>query len=176
MDAAAALTSFLDDLMQFLGSSANDPLSFSLIFLIYTVLATVFLPIPVEVGLFFSPLTPIAIKILIMGLGKMLGSILVFSIGLRAGDRVRDWSSEWRWFRELVNGCEWMVSRFHYIGLYVILSIPLMTDTVPLYLFSLFNDEGVLELRWFAMTSLLAGISRGLAVFIVFEALGIRLV
>ena len=51
-----------------------------------------------------------------------------------------------------------------------------MTDTVPLCVFSLFNGEGALELRWFALTSLLAGISRGLAVFIVFEALGIRLV
>ncbi|MDW5563784.1 MAG: hypothetical protein SA339_11205 [Methanomassiliicoccus sp.] len=162
--------------MHLLEVSSNDPLSFSVIFFVYTILAAVFLPIPVEVGLFFSPATPVWIKIVLMGLGKMFGSILVFSIGLKVGDGVRAWSSKWNWFTSLVRGCEWMVRKFHYLGLYLILSIPLMTDTVPLYIFSVFNEQQVLGLRWFALTSLLAGISRGLIVFIAFEAMGIRLV
>ena len=96
MDAVAALSSYLDDMMHFLEASANDPLSFSVIFLIYTVLAAVFLPIPVEVGLFFSPATPVAVKIFVMGLGKMLGSMLVFSIGLKLGDEIKDLSASRR--------------------------------------------------------------------------------
>ena len=176
MDTAAALSSFLDDMMHFLEASANDPASFSVIFLIYTVLAAVFLPIPVEVGLFFSPATPVAVKIFVMGFGKMLGSMLVFSIGLKLGDEINDLSASWKWFSALVKGCEWMVNKFHYVGLYLILSIPLMTDTVPLYVFSVFNKTGVLSFKWFALVSLLAGITRGLIVFLVFGALGIKLV
>ena len=176
MDAVATLSSFLDDMMHFLEASANDPLSFSIIFLIYTVLAAVFLPIPVEVGLFFSPATPAVVKILVMGLGKMLGSMLVFSIGLKQGDEIKDLSASWRWFSALVKGCEWLVDKFHYVGLYLILSVPLMTDTVPLYIFSVFNKTGVLSFKWFALVSLLAGITRGVIVFLVFAALGVKLV
>jgi hypothetical protein len=176
MDTLAALSSFLEDMMRFLEVSANDPLSFSVIFLIYTILAAVFLPIPVEVGLFFSPATPAAVKVLVLGLGKMLGSMLVFSIGLKLGDEIKQWSSSWRWFATLVRGCEWMVNKFHYLGLYLILSVPLMTDTVPLYIFSVFNKAGVLEAKWFALVSLMAGITRGAIVFLVFAVLGIKLV
>lgn len=176
MGTVAALSSFLDDMMHFLEASASDPLSFSVIFLIYTVLAAVFLPIPVEVGLFFSPATPVALKILVMGIGKMLGSMLVFSIGLKLGDEIKGWSASWKWFNGLVKGCEWMVNKFHYVGLYLILSVPLMTDTVPLYIFSVFNKTGALSFKWFALVSLLAGITRGLIVFLVFDALGIKLV
>ncbi|MBI0584458.1 MAG: hypothetical protein ISF22_09575 [Methanomassiliicoccus sp.] len=175
MDLGSEVSSFLDGLMHFLQSSANDPLAFSLIFLFYTILATVFLPIPVEVGLFFSPATPVAVKILVMGLGKMIGSMLVFYIGLKLGDKVRTWT-KWRWFNALVRGCEWMVFKFHYVGLYLVLSVPLMIDTVPLYIFSVFNEEGVMQGRWFAITSFLAGVTRGLIVFLVFEALGIKLI
>jgi hypothetical protein len=162
--------------MSFLEVSASDPIVFSIIFFIYTVLAALFLPLPVEIGLFFSPATPVAVKILIMGLGKMVGAILVFYIGLKVGDRIKLWSSRIPLFNWLVNKCEWLVSKFHYLGLYVILSTPLMTDTVPLYLFSVFNEKGVLEVRWFALTSLLAGITRGLIVLIIFTLLGVKLI
>jgi membrane protein DedA with SNARE-associated domain len=176
MDTLAALSSFLDDMMHFLEFGANDPLSFSLIFLVYTILAAVFLPIPVEIGLFFSPATPAAVKILVMGLGKMLGSMLVYSIGLKIGDSVKAWSTDWKWFGAMVRCCEWMVNKFHYVGLYLILSVPLMTDTVPLYIFSVFNERGVLNFKWFALASLLAGVTRGLIVFLAFDALGVKLV
>ncbi len=176
MDTVAALSSFLDDMMHFLEASASDPVSFSVIFLTYTVLAAIFLPIPVEIGLFFSPATPAVVKVLVMGFGKMLGSMLVFSIGLKLGDGIKGWTASWKWFSALVRGCEWMVSKFHYVGLYLILSVPLMTDTVPLYVFSVFNKSGVLSFKWFALVSLLAGITRGVIVFLVFAALGIRLV
>ena len=176
MDPFAGIASFLQELVHFLEVSASDPITFSIIFFIYAVLAAIILPLPVELGLFFSPATPLAVKILLMGLGKMVGSILVFYIGLRVGDPIKNWSSRFRLFNWLVNKCEWLVSKFHYLGLYLILSTPIMTDTIPLYLFSVFNEKGVLEIKWFALTSLLAGITRGLIVFMVFYLLGVKLV
>jgi len=176
MDLISGITSFIDGLIDFLEGTASDPLIFSIIFFIYAVLAAIILPIPVEIGLFFSPATPVLVKIFIMGLGKMVGSILVFHIGLTLGDKIKAWSSRWRFFNWIVVKCEWLVSKFHYLGLYIILSIPIMTDTVPLYLFSVFNEKGVLERKWFAVVSFLGGVTRGAIVFAVFYLLGIKLI
>lgn len=176
MDLFSGIASFINELINFLEVSASDPLTFCIVFFIYTVLAALILPVPVEIGLFFSPLTPLPVKILIMGLGKMIGSILVFYVGIRIGDHIKTWSSRIRLFNWVVNKCEWLVSKFHYLGLYLILSTPIMTDTIPLYLFSVFNERGVLELKWFALTSFLAGITRGLIVFMIFYVLGVKLI
>jgi membrane protein YqaA with SNARE-associated domain len=176
MDLFSGIPSFIDGLIHFLEVSASDPLSFSVIFFIYTLLAAIILPFPVEIGLFFSPATPVLVKVLIMGLGKMVGAILVYYIGLTVGERIRIWSSQWRFFNWIVNKCEWLVSKFHYVGLYIILSIPIMPDTVPLYLFSMFNEQGVLQMKWFALVSFLGGVTRGLIVFAFFSLLGVKLI
>jgi hypothetical protein len=176
MDLASGITSFIDGLVHFLEVSASDPLTFSVIFLLYTILAAIILPFPVEIGLFFSPETPVLVKVLIMGLGKMIGAIIVYYIGLTVGDSLRMWSSRFRLFNWSVNTCEWLVNKFHYIGLYIILSTPLMTDTIPLYLFSVFNEKGVFTMKWFALVSFLGGTTRGLIVFAVFSLLGVKLV
>jgi membrane protein DedA with SNARE-associated domain len=175
MDLVASLGSFITDLMTILETSANDPFIFSIIFFIYAVLTAIILPIPVEVGLFFSPATPDIVKIIIMGLGKMVGSILVFYIGVKVGDNVRRWSSQWGWFNWLVVKSEWLVAKLRYVGLYLILSIPIFPDTVPLYLFSVLNEKGVFKIQWFALVCLLAGMTRATIVYLVFWALGIKL-
>src|SRR5512133_249098 len=113
MDLSSGITSFIDGLLHFLEVSASDPLTFSIIFFIYAVLAAIILPFPVEIGLFFSPATPVLVKLLIMGLGKMVGAILVYYIGLTVGERIRIWSSRWRFFNWIVDKCEWLVSKFH---------------------------------------------------------------
>lgn len=176
MDIASALSLFVDGMLHFLEDSASNPISYSFIFLTYTILAAIALPIPVEIGLFFSQETPVAIKVLVMGVGKMIGSILVFHIGIRLGEKIRSWRTDWKYFDRLVDCCEWLVLKFRYLGLYIILSIPIMTDTVPLYLFSLFNENGALKGRWFAVVSLLGGITRGLIVFSVFAILDVKLI
>ena len=176
MDLASGITSFIDGLVHFLEVSASDPLSFTVIFLIYAILAAIILPIPVEIGLFFSPETPLLVKVLIMGLGKMIGAIIVYYIGLTVGDQLRMWSSRFRVFNWIVNKCEWLVNKFHYVGLYIILSTPLMTDTVPLYLFSVFNEKGVFTMKWFALVSFMGGMTRGLIVFAIFSLLGVKLI
>lgn len=176
MDFSASLGSFVNDLINFLEASANDPVTFSIIFFIYSVLTAVILPIPVEIGLFLSPATPLAAKIFIIGLGKMVGAILVFYIGFRLGDNIRRWSSRWKWFNWLVVKSEWLVAKLHYLGLYIILSIPLMSDTVPLYLFSVLNEKGIFKMKWFAIVCFLAGMTRAVLVYLFFWALGIKFI
>lgn len=68
------------------------------------------------------------------------------------------------------------VRRYGIVAMYVIMSIPGMIDTVPLYLFSIINEEGTLmRLRDFAIANFLAGVNRAFIIFAVLELLGIRL-
>jgi hypothetical protein len=51
-----------------------------------------------------------------------------------------------------------------------------MSDTVPVYVYSLFNHQGdLLSLPTFLVTNFLAGVNRALLVLIVILALGINL-
>jgi hypothetical protein len=162
--------------MWFLEGLSQDPFIYSIVFFIYVIAATVFLPIPVELGLFFSPETPIVAKALILGLGKATGSLLVFALG----GKISGWTfrlfSMNRVLRAFMNGMRWFVTKTRYFGLYLILSTPLMVDTVPLYLFSLFNQKGLMNIKWFALTNFLAGITRAAIVYAFFYWLGVKLV
>jgi membrane protein YqaA with SNARE-associated domain len=175
LDIGQALDSFVNGMMQFLAQTANDPVMYSIVFFVYAVLAAIILPIPVEVGLLLSPHTPIIWLVILLGLGKMLGSVLVFYLGLGVGEKVRGWSVRWAWFDWFLKRCEWLVSRLHYMGLYILLSIPLMSDTVPLYIFSILNDEGVFNVQFFALTNLLAGFSRAMILFLLLHLFGVDL-
>ncbi len=71
---------------------------------------------------------------------------------------------------------ESFVRRYGILAMYFIMSIPGMVDTIPLYLFSILNEEGTLmRLRDFALANFLAGINRAFLIFAVLELLGIRL-
>ena len=160
-----------------LNQLANNPVSYSIIFYVYCILAAIILPIPVEFGLFIGDSVPFIIKALILGAGKATGSVLVFYIGVKVEGPVRFWSKKFNWFAWLVEKMEWLVAKLKYVGLYIILSIPLMVDTVPIYLWSVFNKEGkALSVGKFALTNLLAGFTRAVIVYLVFLALGIQLV
>jgi hypothetical protein len=166
----------IQGLIQFLESLSQDPLAYSIVFFIYAVAATVFLPIPVEIGLFFSPETSIVVKALVLGAGKAVGSVLVFKLGDRLGNGLNGWAMRRRFFRRFMDLMQRFVARTRYFGLYVILSIPLMVDTIPVYLFALFNQKGAMKLRWFALTNFLAGLTRAAAVYGVFLLLNIKLI
>ncbi len=58
MDIWQTIISFLDLLGSILGQYASDPLLYSIAFFIYTFLATIILPLPVEIGLLLSPRHP----------------------------------------------------------------------------------------------------------------------
>jgi len=184
MDVVADLTGFFGGFITFLKAIESNPLEFSVVFFIYTILATVILPIPVEAALFFSmDHTPFYVKALLLGLGKMVGAALVFKIGDKIGDTVKGWSEKWGWFNWIVRKCEWLVEKTGYVGIYLILSIPIMTDTVPLYIFSIFNEkvdeEGkpIRAMKWnrFAVVCFLAGVTRAMVVYTVFWTFHIKL-
>jgi hypothetical protein len=64
-----------------------------------------------------------------------------------------------------------------YFGLYIILSIPGMVDTIPPHIFSFFNREGqVLEVTNFALVNFLGGITRVFVLFALFYFGGVNLV
>jgi hypothetical protein len=73
----------------------------------------------------------------------------------------------------LVSFCKWLVDKLGYIGLYLILSVPVMVDTVPVYLFSIIKKERTdRDLRNFALTNLMAGVTRAAIVYYVVTELG----
>jgi len=163
------------ELMNWLESLGNDPLAYLLIFFIFCVAAAIILPIPVELGLLFGVSVPYPIKAIVLGLGKGVGSVAVFEIGMKLEPKIRSWR-RWRWFRWLFDNCEKFVAKYNYYALYVILSIPLMLDTVPIYIFSLANKNGkALEVKWFAVTNFFAGVTRAAILWVLLEAFKVNL-
>jgi hypothetical protein len=163
----------IQGLWDFLNSVQNDVFVYSAFLFLYSIAAAIILPIPVEAALFISPATPFILKALLLGAGKAVGSVAIFYIGFELEGPVRRWSERFKFFKRFVDFCEWFVAKLGYLGLFILLSIPLMSDTVVLYVFSLFNKEGrVLQLKWFALVNLLAGITRAMAVYAIVTWLG----
>jgi hypothetical protein len=164
---------FIEGLTTFLEQVQGDPFTYSVVFFIYIIAATIILPIPVELMLFLSPVTPFAIKAILLGAGKAVGSIIVFYIGMNLERPIINLTKKWVFFRMVVSTCKWFVDKLGYIGLYLIMSVPLMVDTVPVYLFSIFRKERTDRDLWmFALTNLAAGITRAAIVFYVVTELG----
>jgi len=56
----------------------------------------------------------------------------------------------------------------------VIMAIPGMVDTIPLYVFSILNKEGkLMTLRGFVVVNILAGITRAALIYLIFYILDI---
>lgn len=168
----------MTDLMSWLESFTHDPAVFLIIFFIFAVAAAIILPIPIELGLFIgAPFIPYPLLAITLGLGKGAGSIFVFEVGAKLEPKIRRWSERWKWFGRFIRASEAFVAKYRYYALYVLLSIPLMLDTVPLYLFSLLNKEGeAMDIKWFAYTNFLAGITRAAIIGVLFYAFGLKLV
>lgn len=82
----------------------------------------------------------------------------------------------WGWLRWLTRNSERFVRRYGVVAMYVIMSIPGMVDTIPLYVFSIINkDRMLMRLRDFALANFLAGINRAFIIFALLEILGISL-
>ncbi len=139
----------------------------------FSILVALILPIPIEVVL----IVPIANAqwgylgsiVLAMAAGKTVGAWLVFYLGVHVEDNIRRWSSRYRIADRFVKWCEKFVRKTNYVGLYVLLSIPLMSDTIPIYLYSLFNEEGkALDQKAFLLANFLAAWTRaGILTFLI---------
>jgi len=156
----------VEDFMSVLTGVADDPVLYSVVFFGYAVLAAIILPIPVEFGLILSPHTPWYVLAIVLGAGKAVGSVLVFKIGMEIEGPVRRWSKRMKWFGKFIELCERFVARYGYYALYVLLSIPFMSDTAILYIFSITNKDGeAMQMKWFVVVNFLAGVTR--AIFLV---------
>ena len=82
----------------------------------------------------------------------------------------------WGWIRWMMRGSERLIRKYGYPAMYVIMSIPGVPDTVPLYIFSILNKEGTLmTVRGFVLTNIAAGITRAAIIWLIFFALGIEI-
>jgi membrane protein YqaA with SNARE-associated domain len=142
---------------------------------LYSILIAVVLPIPVELVLInpaFSDPAFFAAAALTIGAGKAVGAFLIFHLGVNLEGGIRRWSERLRFFALLVRFCEWLVRKTNYVGLYLLLSIPFMTDTAILYIYALFNppadpqkagaggERHALRLAPFILTNFLGGVTR----------------
>jgi membrane protein YqaA with SNARE-associated domain len=160
----------------------SDPWIYLTFVLIFSILAAVILPIPVEailVGYIYYLMTPgsdflglgiagsFILIAIVMGVGKAIGAWVVFVIGMRAEKLINKYMS-WGWFQRFLRRVERFCVKYGYLAMYLVMCVPMMTDTVPLYVFSILNKNGeVFERNWFVFTNLWAGISRTLIVGII---------
>jgi len=167
------MSSLWNQLYDFLVSRSGDPATFLLSLFVFSIAATIVLPIPVESALVFVPRDmPFIIPALAVGLGKGVGAIGVFYIGAKIEKVILSFG-RWGWFKWLVDNSERFVRRYGYFALFAIMAIPLMTDTIPLYIFSLLNKEGkLMRLRWFVLVNVLAGVVRASIVILTVRQFG----
>ncbi len=169
------------DLLQILTGSFQDPLTYSFIFFIYVILAAIILPIPVELGLFNPFLHPVVL-IIILALGKGVGAFIAYIIGSRLRDLIKGLSvgDNWKITKKIIVASESFVKKYGHYGLFILMSIPLMIDTVTLYLFSLLNpheekQKGLNATKFF-LINVAAGAMRGTIILAIAYYIGIRLV
>jgi len=82
--------------------------------------------------------------------------------------------------KKIIAWCERFVRKYGYYGLFIIMSIPLMLDSVTVYLFSLLNpkDDGkkAITRTWFVLINIGAGTVRGIIILLLAYFLSIRLI
>jgi len=167
------------DLIEILLGAMQDPIAYSIIFFIYVILTVLILPIPVEIGL-FNPYIHPALLIYILALGKGVGSLIAFEIGTRVRGVLKKKSIGTPLTKKIIAWCERFIRKYGYYGLFIITSIPLMLDSVTVYLFSLLNpkDDGKRPMtrKWFVLINIVAGAVRGLIILLVAYFFSVRLV
>ncbi|WP_122088439.1 hypothetical protein [Halalkalicoccus subterraneus] len=147
----------------------------AIVFVYSLVLGIVVLPLPSElvllapIDLGLSKTARLALTVLVSSLGKALGSVLVlrFSISVRESDPVRG-----RIERVHFRFHEWtrivsvrMAGRYGYLGMALVLSIPLVPDTASVYAFSVLEDD---YLR-FSIAAFAGSVARLLVVALLLE-------
>ena len=166
-------------LLGFLQAAYNDPLVYVLLVFAYAVAVAIVLPIPIEVALIFPLIDGrwgyLAGITIALAVGKTFGAWLIFVLGVRVEGTIRFWSKRFKFAETVVNKAEAFVSKTGYTGLYILLSVPLMSDTIPLYLYSLFNEQGrALRRDMYLIANFLAALNR-VAILVVLFRVGVDL-
>jgi len=165
------------DLIAFLEEVLWNPVLFFPLLFLYSVLVAVILPIPIEFALIWPLLSGdfmlFVAATLVIAAGKTVGAWAIFFLGIRVEDNIRRWSEKYRFWRKFVELMIRFVQRTRHLGLLILLSIPLMTDTVPIYIYSLFNTEGeTLSMSVFLGVNFLAAVIRSAIIAVLFLAFG----
>lgn len=155
----------LSPLVDILRAAYETPGVYLALVFLYAIAVAVVLPIPIEFALVAPILTnrwDFVIGIAFaLAAGKTVGAWLIFLLGLNVEGTIRGWSRRWRFAEWFVEKAEAFVRKTGYAGLYILLSIPLMSDTIPLYIYSLFNAEGrALNRNMFLIANFLAALNR----------------
>lgn len=142
--------------------SAGSLVYLVLLFL-YAAAAAVALPTPVELALPLYPEIDPLVKALVLGAGKGVGAVAVFYVGAKVNPRLERWMDRHALARRILKALEGFVRRTSWIGLLVLLAVPLMSDTAVNYFYSLLNEEGQAIARWqFVAVNIVGGIVRTL--------------
>ncbi len=98
---------------------------------------------PIDLGL--SKTVRLGLIMVVSGLGKAAGSVLVLwiSVAIRETDPVQDAiaSSRFRFHDWSRRASVRMASRYGYLGMAIVLSIPFFPDTASVYAFSVLEDD-----------------------------------
>lgn len=168
--------------MDFFGmivDGSSNPLLFGVFFFLYVVLNTLALPLPVELGLFNPSIHPLLL-IAILAIGRGVGAFLIFEIGGFIRNKTSTLGFQVLWLQKIITALEQFIQRYGYYALFLLMSIPLMLDSVVLYLFSLFNKrkdrQAALARRWFIAITIAASILRGTIILFIAEFVKIILI
>lgn len=148
-----------------------NPIVYFLIVFVFAIAVAIILPIPIEIALVFALTTKslalFTVALFAVALGKAVGAWLVFILGVRVEHAMSRWAQRSRILARIFGGLERLVHLTRSFGLFLLLSIPFMSDTAVLYFYALFNKDGKsIDHREFIVTNFLAGISRTAAFFI----------
>jgi len=150
--------------------TGDDPgtLIYLVVIFVYSFLSAIVLPIPVEAIL--TDVWPLP-EALALGLGKALGAFAIFYIGSTVEKVVYSWK-RFGFFRWFLDKSEKFVKIAGIFAIYLLNSVPIMSDTVINYLFSILNKDGkLIDVRLFVLSNFLAGINRALLYIAVFSAI-----
>lgn len=169
------------DLIGWLQGFIGQPAIYLFLVFVYAILVAMILPIPIEFALVWPfidhDLVLFIAVALVMAAGKAVGALAILKLGIKAEKSVHYWEKKFKWFGKLVHYFSLFVKKTGNVGLYIILSVPLMTDTVPIYIYSIFHEEGKAPSPLaFALSNFLAAINRAVLIALVIALLGISLV
>lgn len=160
------------DLIDALLAGLQNPLIFLPLVFVYSFLVAIVLPIPIEAVLIDpvarGDLGYFAVVAVVMAAGKTVGALAVFWIGVKVSTTIHYWSGKARWIAAFVRYATAFVDKTRYVGLVAILSVPLMTDTVPIYIYALFQERGdPLNMGLFAAANFVGGLVRATIIALV---------
>jgi len=105
----------------------------------------------------------VAVKAVVLGLGKAVGAIAVFYIGFTVNRWLERWMGRHPRWAKVLTVLERFVRRTGWVGLTVLLAIPFMSDTAVNYFYSLLNEEGHAVTRWqFVLANFIGGVARAM--------------